>query len=74
MANEKILVVDDEMCIRDRFNALEGALGKLPIIAEDLGELFPSVREPVSYTHLDVYKRQVIRPSSWVPSCAKPPP
>ena len=27
------------------FNALEGALGKLPIIAEDLGELFPSVRE-----------------------------
>ena len=26
------------------FNALEGALGKLPIIAEDLGELFPSVR------------------------------
>ena len=27
------------------FNALEGALGKLPIIAEDLGELFPSVRK-----------------------------
>ncbi len=27
------------------FNALEAALGKLPIIAEDLGELFPSVRE-----------------------------
>lgn len=26
------------------FRALEGALGKLPIIAEDLGELFPSVR------------------------------
>ena len=29
----------------DLFNALEAALGKLPIIAEDLGELFPSVRE-----------------------------
>ena len=27
------------------FQALEAALGKLPIIAEDLGELFPSVRE-----------------------------
>ena len=27
------------------FDALEAALGKLPIIAEDLGELFPSVRE-----------------------------
>ena len=27
------------------FNALEAALGKLPIIAEDLGELVPSVRE-----------------------------
>ena len=27
------------------FQALEQALGKLPIIAEDLGELFPSVRE-----------------------------
>ena len=27
------------------FHALENALGKLPIIAEDLGELFPSVRE-----------------------------
>ena len=26
------------------FDALEAALGKLPIIAEDLGELFPSVR------------------------------
>ena len=29
----------------DLFHALEAALGKLPIIAEDLGELFPSVRE-----------------------------
>ena len=29
----------------DLFNALEAALGKLPIIAEDLGELVPSVRE-----------------------------
>ena len=29
----------------DLFRALEAALGKLPIIAEDLGELFPSVRE-----------------------------
>ena len=29
----------------DLFEALEAALGKLPIIAEDLGELFPSVRE-----------------------------
>ena len=29
----------------DLFYALEAALGKLPIIAEDLGELFPSVRE-----------------------------
>ena len=28
----------------DLFHALEAALGKLPIIAEDLGELFPSVR------------------------------
>lgn len=28
----------------DLFRALEAALGKLPIIAEDLGELFPSVR------------------------------
>ena len=27
------------------FEALEAALGQLPIIAEDLGELFPSVRE-----------------------------
>ena len=27
------------------FDALEAALGKLPIIAEDLGELFPSVRK-----------------------------
>ena len=27
------------------FDALEQALGQLPIIAEDLGELFPSVRE-----------------------------
>ncbi len=27
------------------FNALEAALGKLPIIAEDLGDLVPSVRE-----------------------------
>ena len=27
------------------FNALEGALGKLPIIAEDLGDLVPSVRK-----------------------------
>ena len=27
------------------FDALEAALGKLPIIAEDLGELFPSVRQ-----------------------------
>ena len=27
------------------FRALEATLGKLPIIAEDLGELFPSVRE-----------------------------
>ena len=27
------------------FEALEAALGKLPIIAEDLGELFPSVRK-----------------------------
>ena len=29
----------------DLFRALEGAMGELPIIAEDLGELFPSVRE-----------------------------
>ena len=29
----------------DLFNALEAALGKLPIIAEDLGDLVPSVRE-----------------------------
>jgi 4-alpha-glucanotransferase len=29
----------------DLFRALEAALGKLPIIAEDLGELFPSVRQ-----------------------------
>ncbi len=29
----------------DLFRALEQQLGKLPIIAEDLGELFPSVRE-----------------------------
>ena len=29
----------------DLFHTLEAALGKLPIIAEDLGELFPSVRE-----------------------------
>ena len=26
------------------FDALEAALGKLPIIAEDLGDLVPSVR------------------------------
>ena len=29
----------------DLFHALENALGKLPIIAEDLGDLVPSVRE-----------------------------
>lgn len=29
----------------DLFNALRSALGELPIIAEDLGEIFPSVRE-----------------------------
>ena len=29
----------------DLFEALEAALGQLPIIAEDLGELFPSVRK-----------------------------
>ena len=30
---------------RELFDALEAALGKLPIIAEDLGELFPSARK-----------------------------
>lgn len=32
------------------FRALEAALGKLPIIAEDLGELFPSVRQLLAET------------------------
>ena len=57
------------MCIRDRFATIENKLGKLPIIAEDLGFLTDSVKQllastgfpgmkAVSYTHLDVYKRQ----------------
>lgn len=32
------------------FNALRDALGELPIIAEDLGELFPSVRQLLAET------------------------
>ena len=55
----------------DLFRTLEEKLGKLPIVAEDLGDLFDSVRvllkesgypgmKAVSYTHLDVYKRQAV--------------
>ena len=54
------------MCIRDR---LEAVGGKVPAT---INGKFPekyfnkkAVVEAVSYTHLDVYKRQVIRQSSF---------
>ena len=52
-----------EMCIRDRINSLSD----VPVV--ELKEVFPDkkhgygvvniITRPVSYTHLDVYKRQI---------------
>ena len=43
----------------DLFTTIENKLGKLPIIAEDLGFLTDSVKQLLASTGLDVYKRQV---------------
>ena len=51
------------------FQALRAEFGRLPLVAEDLGIITPAVEalrdkhglpgmKAVSYTHLDVYKRQ----------------
>ena len=51
------------MCIRDR---LEGLMRKSRLSLDEAKEKYPDwyerriiKKEPVSYTHLDVYKRQV---------------
>ena len=57
-----------EMCIRDRFKALQsvhlhkecqvqGTVNLKDILAVD-GQFLPEDFKAVSYTHLDVYKRQ----------------
>ena len=55
------------MCIRDRVEAAKKAqcmefLEKLPqgihSMAGDAGKMLSGGQRPVSYTHLDVYKRQ----------------
>ena len=61
------------MCIRDRFNAMAWSddAEELKHIRNDVGSQLASMEcvprhntidcpTPVSYTHLDVYKRQVI--------------
>ena len=50
----------------DRINAMkldksvfEATMMQLNTVQNDLHEIRADIREPVSYTHLDVYKRQV---------------
>ena len=50
------------MCIRDRYRALDAQYAKEQDALEiEIAELEKAVTgyEPVSYTHLDVYKRQL---------------
>ena len=48
------------MCIRDSvYTGLAGATLGIKSAADALGlDFIPITEEPVSYTHLDVYKRQ----------------
>ena len=60
-----------EMCIRDSIKDSDGLNVKTPTVrpraTEHIGEIIHIVKDPVSYTHLDVYKRQA---SSWA-SCRR---
>ena len=60
---EKAAARADQMCIRDSLlEALTNWLKEMLVggIMSNLSGMFDSVN-PVSYTHLDVYKRQAIR-------------
>ena len=60
------------MCIRDRRQTIGDTLGiggimralrTIPVMADfarDMEEVCPDALFPVSYTHLDVYKRQLL--------------
>ena len=49
------------MCIRDRYLLVVDQLTCRYLLAQLSHRLFVYLCEPVSYTHLDVYKRQVAR-------------
>ena len=46
------------MCIRDRFNNTFIVVYPAERAADVAATLGPTFADPVSYTHLDVYKRQ----------------
>ena len=66
--NPNVLVISlmKEMCIRDRpaaerqYDPRKPDAGRLTVIAKELTEIVHELdtSRPVSYTHLDVYKRQ----------------
>ena len=60
--------IEYEMCIRDSYctevaqkvkTFLEGELAKDTLLG--IGVAIPGIIDPVSYTHLDVYKRQAYK-------------
>ena len=60
------------MCIRDRLEAAayrelaeEAGLAREAVTLEQLRTFGEPKRDPVSYTHLDVYKRQLLGWCSW---------
>ena len=70
------------MCIRDRLKAAYaeesfyvGADQLDALVAiKSKNEVIADIVAPVSYTHLDVYKRQVLlHPVAWQRGCRRPP-
>ena len=61
----ELMKVDPKECyaVEDSYNGIRAAhaAGMKAIMVPDLLEPTPEILEPVSYTHLDVYKRQVIK-------------
>ena len=51
-----------QMCIRDRFKIVQDLVDRLNLVSREILTGLPVIRafstETVSYTHLDVYKRQ----------------
>ena len=57
---DMVVLAIGEMCIRDRLFSVFGGISYYNRLIDAQKSVRENIIEPVSYTHLDVYKRQIL--------------